>query len=282
MTRTSSYPIAKDGLPARASGQWAKEKLYYVERYFTIFNRGMYIRWPRRFYVDLMAGPGRCITANGDEFAGSPVLAAESEPHFEKCVFVESEPVLQEALKARTLAFAERARLVAGDCNDPAIIKRIRREVPATALSVTFVDMLGLDVWFSTLAALTSGRRMDLLITLQVSDMTRNAASAHAEQQDPERFERFFGSPEWRRVVADCASRRTSNVDLATALTQFYIERLASIGYPHVHELHVLMKNTRNAPLYRLVLAARHERAVTFFRSIAKIEHSGQRGLALE
>jgi three-Cys-motif partner protein len=142
--------------------------------------------------------------------------------------------------------------------------------------------MLGLDVWFTTLEALTTDRRMDLLITLQVSDLTRNAVSASTDQQDPDRFDRFFGSPDWRRVVADCTSRRTGNADLATALTHFYTEQLSTIGYPHVHELHVLMKNTRNAPLYRLVLAAKHERAVTFFKSIADIEHSGQRGFTFE
>ncbi len=219
---------------------------------------------------------------SGEEFPGSPVLAAESDPHFEKCVFVESEPLLQEALETRTAPIRDRVRIVAGNCNDASVVTHIRRELPSAALSVTFVDMLGLDVWFTTLETLTSGRRMDLLITLQVSDLTRNAASASAEQQDPERFDRFFGSPNWRRVVEDGTLRRTSNADLATALTEFYTQRLASIGYPHVYELHVLMKNTRNAPLYRLVLAAKHERAVEFFRSIAEIEHSGQRGLTFE
>jgi three-Cys-motif partner protein len=258
------------------------EKLYYVERYFTIFNKGMHRKWPRRAYVDLMAGPGRCITDAGDEFAGSPVLAAKSEPHFEKCVFVEKEPVLQRALAARTESFKDRVRVVAGDCNDPAIIRRVRQEVPANALGITFVDMLGLNVWLSTLKDLTVNRRMDLVITLQVHDFTRNALSASSEQQGTERFDRFFGSPDWRQVVADCASRQAVNADIATALTGYYTQRLATIGYPYVHELHVLMKNTRNAPLYRLVLAAKHEQAVKFFKSIAEIEHSGQRGLTLE
>jgi hypothetical protein len=86
---------------------------------------------------------------------------------------------------------------------------------------------------------------MDLLITLQVNDLTRNAVSASVEDQDPDRFDRFFGSADWRGVVSDCAAKRTANTDLATALTEFYTQRLRTIGYPHVHELHVLMKNTK-------------------------------------
>jgi len=30
-----------DGLPIRPSGEWAREKLYYLQKYMTIFNGGM-------------------------------------------------------------------------------------------------------------------------------------------------------------------------------------------------------------------------------------------------
>ena len=283
MTKTPAYLPASDGLPARVSGAWARDKLYYVERYFTIFNKGMYRKWPHRAYVDLMAGPGRCITADrAEEFDGSPILAANSAPESENCVCVEADPELRRALHTRTARFGQRVSVLAGDCNDPGIVKSIRQAVKGAPLSVAFVDMLGLDVWFSTLQALTAGRKMDLLITLQVNDLTRNARSASTEVQDPERFDRFFGASGWRQVVEDCNTKRKPAQDVATALTGYYTERLGTIGYPHVHDLHVLMKNTRNAPLYRLVLAARHEKAVDFFKAIAEIEHLGQRGLSFE
>jgi three-Cys-motif partner protein len=230
-----------------------------------------------------MAGPGRCVTADGkDEFDGSPVLAAQSVPQFEQCVLVEANHDLRAALAARTTQFGQRVSVLAGNCNDSAIIETIRKTIKPNTLSVAFVDMLGLDVWFETLRMLTAGRKIDLLITLQVNDLTRNAKSASTEAQDPERFDRFFGDSEWRVVVEECAAKRKPAQDVAAMLTEYYIGRLGTIGYPHVHDLHVLMKNTRNAPLYRLVLAARHERAVKFFKSIAKIEHSGQRGLLLD
>jgi three-Cys-motif partner protein len=231
VTKTPAYLQASDGLPARVSGAWAKDKLYYVERYFTIFNKGMYRKWPRRAYVDLMAGPGRCITANGaEEFDGSPILAATSAPEFEQCVFVEADPDLGQALATRTAQHGHRVSILPGDCNDPAVVERIRQAVKGAALSVVFVDMLGLDVWFSTLQALTAGRKMDLLITLQVNDLTRNAMSASTEAQDPDRFDRFFGASGWREAVKDCTARRKPAQDVAAALTEYYIERLGTIG----------------------------------------------------
>jgi hypothetical protein len=42
------------------------------------------------------------------------------------------------------------------------------------------------------------------------------------------------------------------------------------------------MKNTQNTPLYRLVLAGKHERSTDFFKKISRYEYSGQRGLPLE
>lgn len=278
MAKTPSYLIAADGLPARVSGAWARDKLYYVERYFTIFNKGMYKKWPRRFYVDLMAGPGRCITAERDEFDGSPLLAVRSEPAFERCIFVESAPTLLDALRIRSEEYLERASILPGDCNDVGTINSIRNALPNSALGIAFVDNLGLDVTFASLDALTNGRKIDLLITLQVSDLTRNADNALDGDQE-QRFDDFFGAAEWRGVIQRCKTANRTPQEIATELTQFYIERLGSIGYPHTAELHVLMKNTKNAPLYRLVLAARHELAVQYFREISKIEHSGQRGL---
>lgn len=279
MAKTTGYAGAADGLPARISGPWAREKLYYVERYFTIFNKGMKFKWPSRVYADLMAGPGRCITEDGDEFEGSPLLALKSEPPFQRSVLVESNDELLGALRARTEAYRDRALVLPGDCNDPTVITRIRKELPASSLGLVFIDMLGLDVSFGTISALTMARKMDLVITLQVNDLTRNAESAADDQHDPTRFDRFFGDPGWRDVIREWRRRGGTSPDLATALTSFYVERLETIGYPHVAELHVLMKNTKKAPLYRLVLAARHERATEFFRAISKIEYSGQRGL---
>jgi hypothetical protein len=39
------------------------------------------------------------------------------------------------------------------------------------------------------------------------------------------------------------------------------------------------MKNSRNVPQYRLLLAGKHEKAVEFFEKIQRIDPSGQRSL---
>ena len=96
------------------------------------------------------------------------------------------------------------------------------------------------------------------------------------------RFDLFFGSPAWRDVVRRFERGQTERSDVATALVDFYGQQLAAIGYDQVAQLHILMRNTKNAPLYRLLLASRSPRATDFFEKIARIEHDGQRGFRFD
>src|SRR5438876_3568526 len=59
--RTVTLVTARDGLPARQTGEWTEEKLFYVGRYIDIFTRAMKQKWSRRVYIDLFSGPGKCI-----------------------------------------------------------------------------------------------------------------------------------------------------------------------------------------------------------------------------
>ena len=267
------YSKANDGLLARDSGEWAKEKLYYVRHYMAIFNGGMKKKWADRSFVDLMAGCGRNIIAPGDEFEGSPTLALKADPEFSRVILVEQDDDLLAALRTRVKSFGPRAQILPGDCNDPKVIAKIRSRVPSSSLGLVFVDMLGLDVTFDTLSALTAERNMDLVVTFQVNDLTRNVPLASTGRSSRRRLDAFFGDGGWAAVAKSVPGGR----DLASVLTNYYCQRLATLGYQHTAQLHVLMKNSKNAPLYRLILAGRHERAADFFRKVSKIEYSGQR-----
>lgn len=270
----SKYVPSRDGALCRVSGAWAQEKLYYVARYMEIFNKAMFRKWERRIYLDLLAGTGRCVLETGEEFAGSPILGVETCPAFTKVIAVDRAGPLIDALRVRMKG---RAEIVEGDCNDSAVIVQLRALLDPSALSLCFVDMLGLEVAFETIRQLTDGLRMDLLITFQVNDLTRNMPGSI--RRGGARLTRFFGTDGWLEVVRSQESGLLESADVASALTDFYCARLSTIGYQHVAQLHRLMRNSTNAPLYRLVLAARHERAAEFFRKISRIEFSGQRTL---
>src|SRR6267378_1651977 len=96
---------ASDDLPARCVGPWSRDKFYYVRGYLDIFSRGMRNRFPVRHYIDLFAGPGRCVVDDGSgELEGSPLIALGISHHFTVHHFVDKSRAAISALRARASA----------------------------------------------------------------------------------------------------------------------------------------------------------------------------------
>jgi three-Cys-motif partner protein len=93
-----------DGLPARESGEWVKEKLFYVQRYIDIFETAMRQKsWRRRIYIDLFSGPGKCIIRGTSEYLlGSPLLALRTQYPFTDYYFGDLEQQNIDCLLQRT------------------------------------------------------------------------------------------------------------------------------------------------------------------------------------
>jgi hypothetical protein len=73
------------------------------------------------------------------------------------------------------------------------------------------------------------------------------------------------------------------DAEVADALQRLYATTsLAAIGYPHWTAVERLMKNTRNAGLYRVLVASRHPLGIDLFRKVAQIEPAGQRRLGFD
>lgn len=274
MTGGSRYlPSKDDGLPTRVSGPWAQEKLAYLRKYMEIFNGGMKNKWDRVF-LDLMAGPGRCVDEHtGEEFDGSPLLALSCPEPFTEVVLVEDHPDLAEALEQRV---AGRASVIPENCNSRAVIERMRDRLGYGRLGLAFVDNLGLDVSLDTISQLSDRRKVDLCITFHTGDLRRNLERAR-NGEDADRWTAFFGSEEWRLVADEAARLNLAAADTATRLLDFYGEQLRRLGYEHVTHSRRAMRNSRNVDLYRLILAGKHERAVQFFEEISRIDPAGQR-----
>src|SRR5208282_3546450 len=132
-----------DGLIARASGGWAREKLYYLERYLDIFSIGMKVKWAGRlYYLDLFAGPGKCrIRDTDEEIDGSPLIALKF--NFAKYFFIEADAECHRALAERVKDRAPEkpVEIVRGDCND----EITNLKLPASGLGLAFVDPTGVS-----------------------------------------------------------------------------------------------------------------------------------------
>lgn len=116
---------------------------------------------------------------------------------------------------------------------------------------------------------------MDLIVTFQVSDLKRNARLALTNDAEAGRWDRFFGTGSWRRVIADFEAKRIAAPDLGAALADFYADGLSKLGYSVRGQMNRTMANTRGAPLYRVMLFSKHPLARKLFTVASRGRQGG-------
>jgi len=277
--------IGSDGLVARRVGPWAKDKFYYLERACYIFSRGMRLKWPNRCFIDLFSGPGRgIITRKGharrapDEIDGSPLVALSSVEPFTHYYFVDLNADYIEALSHRVQSMYPHAnaQYFPQDCNK-AIPEILRLLPPASnSLVFAFVDPTGVQIRMDSVAELTRGRRMDLLINYPQNMVVQRLTTLPYTKPH---LNAYFGTHEWESVLQHARSKGTHEGD---ALREFYKMQLQKLGYRSLHFLQdPLIRSDRGTPLYYLLYASKHDRGVDFWKKITKRDHTGQEYFAL-
>jgi three-Cys-motif partner protein len=264
------------GLFVRDDGEWAEEKLFYIERYMNIFSTGMKGKWPRRVYIDLFAGPGRSrVRGTGQEFDGSPVRALRARDPFTLLYLNDADPrataSLYELVPVERRPSVTLANL---DCNDAA--KAAGNQFfggpdQRRTLGLAVIDPTAFQISFDAIRQMTMGRRIDLIITFMTGYIRR-----FIEQPSyASRLDSFFGSQEWRQLVEARASGQRLTFG---ALLDFYEDRLRSIGYIHVDN-HVRILNSKARPIYHLVFASKDPKGHEFFKKISRRGFRGQQRL---
>jgi three-Cys-motif partner protein len=273
-----------DGLPMRPSGGWAEQKLDYLARYIDVFETSMKSKWPTRNYVDLMAGPGKNqIRGTNKVFLGSPLLALATKHPFTRYFFVDLDPNNTDALRSRCAVsiYSQRVRIETGDCNQ--LVDRIVTELKQNerlSLNLAFLDPEGFELQWTTVAKLASIKRMDLIINYPEGGLNRYMRIAYASPEQTD-VDRFFGERQWRKIYENWISRR-SRIGLHRLLIDHYKTKLKDLGYTQVFagsdaiDNEPLMRNTKSAPLYRLLFASKHDRGYEFWQKVIRRDVYGR------
>jgi three-Cys-motif partner protein len=279
--------LARDGLLARAVGVWSIEKLYHIRRYLDLFTKSMRNKFPHRIYVDLFAGPGRCVIDNGssEELDGSPLIALKLKTPFTEHHLVELDRRAAEALRARVEREAPGRTVVYYEQDANAAALAIADRIPLRSLSVTVIDPTGLHLDFPTLRRLTEGRKMDLIYLFpEGMCVKRNLTKFMKQKQSP--LDRILGTDRWRDRVQlpegpDPLRRWEAAVRPLVELLQ---EQIHGLGYEDVHggSSVVEIRNKKNVPLYYLVFASKHPLGHKFWEKIGERHADGQGHLKLE
>jgi three-Cys-motif partner protein len=285
-----------DGLPARPSGKWVKEKLFYVKKYIDVFEIAMRNKsWRRRIYIDLFSGPGKCkIRRSEDYILGSPLLAIQTQHPFTDYFFVDLKQnnidALQERCKASPIS-KEALHFLVGDANIK--VDEIAQQISdidakfitglLPCLNLAFLDPEGLELDWTTVETLARMKRMDLIIHYSQFGLTRNFETFYNSPNE-NRADRFFGSKEWRKIYADSLER--GEIAIHRSLMDFYKSRLRELGYvvikDNVEDVNqnvrepLIRHSTKNAPLYRLLFASKHPLGNKLWEEVTKKDIYGQ------
>jgi three-Cys-motif partner protein len=277
-----------DGLLMRPMKRWATEKLDYLERYLNMFTTAMRKKpWRALNYIDLFAGPGKCQHEdNEDVYLGSPLLALTTKNAFDHYFFVDLNGDSLQALEQRCQhsPYAGRIQYFAEDCNLAVhhiteSIRDMNRPYMAgvwPCLNLAFLDPEGLELQWNTVQALAQ-LRTDLVIHYSQMGLQRYMPIA---SQDPDEtiIDRFFGNRDWRDIYEQ------GNAGMYGELISLYKHNLDDLGYKDVRSENEIarvpmMRNVKNAPLYRLIFASKSDLGEKFWREVTQRDVYGQQYL---
>jgi len=272
-----------DGLPMRESGDYAKAKLKildgYIER-FIVSQRNR--EWRAFCYIDLFAGPGKNIfDPSKNIMLGSPLISMTAKYPFTNYYFVEMSQINADTLQMRVnqSEYRDRAHIFQADCNiavDKIVdeineIDRVFKPGVWSSLNLAFIDPEGTkELKWQTIEKLGRIGRMDMIIHFSTSSFTRNARTM-IETQPPTSLDEFFGTVAWRDIYRPLIGKDNSIV--RRAMLDFYRSRLNSLGYELKGSRDIdekVFRNRKNAQLYTLIFASKHDLGVKFWNDAVK------------
>jgi len=272
-SQSESGAIAKDGIWARKNGRYAIDKLQFLDDYLPPAWKATQ-RKPRRWFIDLFAGPGWNIdTQNADfEFPGSPYRALSSRyagPPIVSCtdaVFINKDSRDHAALETRIKTWCadgtsvvpkNRIETILGDANSR--IRYVLNRIPIKDYIFVFADILGPKMlpWRTVELLRASHKSVDLYLLFPHEMAIKRLVgfdAAHTEL-NASTLTAFFGTEEWKPIVE---ARRTDaeSRPMWLTLAQLYERRLRTI-WKNVDEQKKI-NAVGDRTLYRMLFATDH------------------------
>lgn len=265
----NQYLAAKDGLPARKSGEWAKRKHHYLRNYCGITTVSMRSKF-KLVYIDVMAGPGLCkLEESGEEFSGSPLVALEHD--FSEYIFIEEEPALAQALKARVASHPKAKRVKVIEESWIEVVESGNLRFDASTLAVAFVDPTGVSqIPLAAMRKLAESPRIDILLTIQHRlGIVWNTPQYRRSKERTTALDAFLEDPIWH------SWGDKDPMEFGRLAVDHFCKKLQKERF--IGTRHVSVPETN--PLYRFTLFSRHRCGEDFWLKILKTDEKGQREL---
>lgn len=252
-----------DGLPVRAAGPWARDKLAIISAYSRRFTTACKSARGGT-YADAFCGPGINRVDGTDEYLwGSAMLATRCEPAFDRLLLMDLSADNIRALRAR-VGTDPRVRLHQGDANRdfvPMLAPILDRPGPVFCV----LDPQGIELRWNTVAALgrvrTHATRPELLILLsdRMGFMRLLPTAGEPSERTDYDMTVFFGNGEWRDIHVSKQRGEITPTEARERYATLYEDGLRSLGYRSVLRCDVQRRGDSGGALYQLIFATEHE-----------------------
>jgi three-Cys-motif partner protein len=266
-------------------GKWGMKKLYYLNVYSSITTVTMSTKpWRQLNYIDLFSGCGKNkVKRTGKIFLGSPLLSLKLQKPYTKYFFVDNDERNISALRTRcnSSLLASRIEYHIGDGNQKVkgIVEKIAKidkpyiEGCWQSFNVAFLDPYSFELEWNTIGLLATIKYMDLIIYYPQGPLERAMPTMYNQKKE-NAIDFFFGTDEWRTIFIKFISGKVPN--LHRELLDLYWKKLSSLRYIQNNGKEPLITNSKNVPLYRLILASRDPKGIQFWNEAIKRDENGQ------
>lgn len=272
-------------------GDWTEQKLKCIKDYLGAYKLVMKNQPFTTFYIDAFAGTGyreikldsgqlvfeELVKTDIEQFRrGSADIALGIDLPFDKYIFVEKHPAkvakLQQ-LKLKYKQLAERITICQGDANE--VIKDICADnwIQQSRRGVIFLDPFGMNITWETLKRIASTKALDLwvLFPLGVAVNRMLTRDGKIRKTWETKLTEIFGTSKWREEFYEPSKARQLSIFQTNGkekfeksanlerIALFFNKRLESI-FAGVADNPLMLKNSKNNPIYLLCFAVGNER----------------------
>lgn len=267
--------VGDDGVIASEVGEWAKTKHDYLRRYLDI-SKAARKKWlgPNKAgatFVDFFCGPGRArVRETGEWIDGSAIAAwkisLEGGAPFSEIYVGDLDDENRQGCVKRLRDLGAPVIELSGPAVE-AVNLYVQMANPY-GLHFAFVDPFNLGALdFRIIEKLSSLKRVDMLLHISKMDHQRNLEQNTAE--DGTAYDLF--APNWREHVDLHRSQQT----IRQEMIKYWHSLVSNLGIDVPSDMK-LITGSRNQHLYWLLLVAKHELALKFWKVAASPEQQGE------
>ncbi len=285
-------------------GNWSDRKLQALSRYLKFYTTALKRQKFSLIYIDAFAGTGKVHVATGrdpknqpllagmeqeekDEEQyrhGSPLVALTIDPPFDEFIFIDKNEQslrnLQEQV-AKQNHTEKSISYLPGDANEE-LVKVCRKIHWKSHRAVAFVDPFATEVKWETIEQIANTKSVDLWLLFPAMAVNRMLPKdGKISPQWKDKLNECFGTNDWLKVFYKTNDQPTIFDDNSftmkipnpfEALGGFVNDQLKTI-FPGVSNKNIILKNSRNSPLFLLCFACSNPNPKAYSLAIKIANH---------